>query len=52
VLELRWPAPLHARVVREGVDPIQGWISHDLDEKGARGTPLWCPAPWRHTGRA
>jgi hypothetical protein len=33
VLELRWPAPLNARVVREGVDPIRGWISQRFDEK-------------------
>ena len=32
-LELRWPATLHARVVRGSVDPIQGWISQRFDQK-------------------
>jgi hypothetical protein len=32
-LELRWPASLHARVVRGSVDPIQGWISQRFDQK-------------------
>jgi hypothetical protein len=32
-LELRWPAPLQARLVRGSVDPPQGWISHRFDEK-------------------
>jgi hypothetical protein len=32
-LELRWPASLHARVVRGSVDPIQGWISPRFDAK-------------------
>jgi Heparinase II/III-like protein/Heparinase II/III N-terminus len=30
---LRWPAPLHATLLRGSVDPIQGWISHRFDEK-------------------
>jgi hypothetical protein len=32
-LELRWPAPLHARLVRGSVDPPLGWISHRFDER-------------------
>ena len=32
-LELRWPATLHARLLRGSVDPIQGWISERFDEK-------------------
>jgi Heparinase II/III-like protein len=30
---LRWPAPLHAQLVRGSADPIQGWISHGFDQK-------------------
>jgi hypothetical protein len=50
VLEMRWPAPLHARVVRGSVDPIQGWISHRLDEKVPGDTLVvsgTVVAPWQ-----
>jgi hypothetical protein len=32
-IELRWPAPLRARVVKGSVDPIGGWISQRFDDK-------------------
>jgi hypothetical protein len=35
---LRWPAPLHAQLLRGSVDPIQGWISHWFDEKAPGDT--------------
>jgi hypothetical protein len=30
---LRWPASLHAQLLRGSVDPIQGWVSHRFDQK-------------------
>ncbi len=50
VLEVKWPALLHARVVQGSVDPIQGWISHRLDEKVPGDTLVvsgTVAAPWQ-----
>jgi Heparinase II/III-like protein/Heparinase II/III N-terminus len=35
---LRWPAPLHAHLLRGSVDPIQGWVSNRFDEKAPGDT--------------
>ena len=49
-LEVRWPAALHARLVRGSVDPIQGWISQRFDEKVPGDTLVVCgtvTGPWQ-----